>query len=209
MRNSRLFIALFSLLFCPLAHAQWDYGQHAIDNMVESRIDIRKTRARMKARKGSASKSRKSTRNSKSTRNRARSVSYSKPKAVPSLPSNVDFHRDTYQDFHLSDSKGYIVNFVFTSSNGKVLRRDHNYTYYNSGSEFKDIPVGKYKVTAQAAYGGKKYPVHLGSEDGDTNNPMGGNFAPSIGIEVKPGTDQWGTKVLLTTPETLLVRVIE
>ena len=187
--------------------AQWDYGQHSIDNMIEHRIDMRKTRARMEARRKGSTKSRR--KNAKNTRARSRRISTSIRKKVVSLPSNVSFHRDSYQNFHLDDSKGYTVNFLFASASGKVIRKSYNFTYYNSGTDFKDIPIEKYKVTAQGVYGGKKYPVHLGSEDGDSMNPLGGNFAPSIAIEVKAGKDQWGDATLLTLPSTLLVRVIE
>ncbi len=204
-------IVVLTALFCGVASAQWDYGQHAIDNIIESRIDIRKTRARMKARKAGKAKTRvtSKTRNRKVAPSRSRLVSTPAKKAVVSLPSNVSFYRDTYQNFHLDDSKGYLVNFVFTAANGQVIRRTYNFTYYASVAEFHGIPAGKYKVTAQGLYGGKKYPVHLGSEDGTSTNPLGGNFAPSINIEVKPGKDQWGTKTLLTIPETLHVRVVE
>lgn len=208
MKNSTALLILVSMaLFPRLASAQWDYGQHAIDNIIENRIDIRKTRARLKARKSVPSKGRRGAKAGKSARSGSRLVSTSTPRT--GLPSHVEFHRDTFQDFRLSDSKGYIVNFVFSSATGKVLRKSYNFTYYNSVAEFRDIPVGKYQVAAQGVYRGKKYPVHLGSEDGTSQNPLGGNFAPSIRIEVKPGKDQWGTKTLLTLPETLHVRVIE
>lgn len=204
-------IVVLTAPFSGVASAQWDYGQHAIDNIIESRIDARKTRARIKARKTGKGKTRvtSKTKSKKVASNRSRLISAPAKKAGVSLPSNVSFYRDTYQNFHLDDSKGYVVNFLLTSTSGKVMRRTHNFTYYNSVAKFGDIPAGKYQVVAQGVYGGKKYPVHLGSEDGTSTNPLGGNFAPSIRIEVKPGKDQWGTPTLLTLPETLHVRVIE
>lgn len=207
--STAILILALSTVFQNLAVAQWDYSQHAIDNIIESRIDARKTRARIRARQGKSQSSKSVRKTSKSTARKAavRKVSVA-PKKV-SLPSHVEFYRDTFQDFHLSDSKGYIVNFIFTSTAGKVLCRTHNFTYYNSVARFEDIPVGKYKVVAQGLCGGKKYPIHLASEDGEVDNPTGGNFAPSIVIEVKLGKDPYGSPRLLTLPETLHVRVIE
>ncbi len=205
MKNLGIATLFFAFcLFMNPAQAQWDYGQHAIDNIIESRIDARKTRARIKARRGGKIKAGKSAKNKQSGR-----LVSTAGKPATALPSKIEFHRDTYQNFHLDDSKGYVVNFIFTSNSGKVFRRAHTYTYYNSNSDFKDLPIGKYKVTAECVYSGKKYPVRLGSDDGDTLNPLGGNFAPSMSIEIKPGKNQWGEKVLLTTPESLHVRVIE
>lgn len=193
------------------AQAQWDYGQDSTWNIIESRIDARKTRARIKARRGAKGKaSSKISRKTSTKRSPTlRKISASTPKPKPALASYVDFHRDTYQNFHLDDSNGYVVNFVFTSTTGKVIRRSHRFTYYNSNTEFRDIPAGKYRVSAQALYSGRAYKVHLGSEDGSSDNPLGGNFAPTMNIEVKAGKDQWGTPKLLNFPDSLHVRVIE
>ena len=198
---------LFSLFFSTLASAQWDYNQHMVDNMVEHRIDMRKTKARMEAgRKGSTRRGRVS-KTGKKARAQVRQVSTAQKKQL-SLPSDVVFSRDTFQDFHLGDSNGYRVNFTFTSTTGKILNRSFNFTYYNSRISFKNIPVGKYRVTAHAVYAGRKYPVHLGDDHGESNNAEGGNFGPARNLEVKSGKDQYGAHVLLSSPEELDVRVI-
>lgn len=202
---------VLAALFPNSASAQWDYGQDSTWNIIENRIDIRKTRARMKARQAAQAKARKSGRKTSKTGTRkvARKVSTSVPAKKAALPSHVEFYRDTYQDFHLDDSNGYVVNFVFTSTTGKVIRKSHRFTYYNSVTDFSDIPVGKYRVVAEGVYGGRKYPIRLGSKDGTSTNPKGGNFAPSMNIEIKLGKDQYGSARLLTSPEDLHVRVIE
>lgn len=200
-----ILIFAFATFFPSLASAQWDYGQDSTWNIIENRIDIRKARARMKARQKAKSKKGRATSKKKTAAVRKTSA----PVKKAALPSHVEFYRDTFQDFHLDDSKGYVVNFVFTSTTGKVIRKSHTFTYYNSVTDFKDLPVGKYRVTAEAVYGGKKYPVHLASEDGEVGNPKGGNFAPSMNIEIKLGKDQWGSDRLLTLPDSLHVRVIE
>lgn len=127
-----------------------------------------------------------------------------------SLPF-VFIHRDTYQDFHLDDSKGYVVNFRFVpvGKGGRAITKTHNFTYYNSKAEFGGLPVGTYKVSGEAVYKGRKFPVHVGSEDGSSTDPTGGNFAPTASLQVKWGKDQWGARCLQTTPELLNVRAIE
>lgn len=208
-------VLVVAALLSNSASAQWNYGQDSTYNSIESRIDIRKTRARIKARQAAKAKAGKAgrktskTRTTKTVRKTSTQTSAPAKKVAASLPSHVEFYRDTYQDFHLDDSKGYIVNFVFTSTSGKVMRKSYTFNYYDSVARFSDIPIGKYRVVAEAVYGGKKYPVQLGSEDGTSTNPEGGNFAPSINIEVKMGKDSYGDNSLLTLPETLHVRVIE
>lgn len=59
--------AAFLLILWPAqGYAQWDYGQHAIDNIIESRIDARKTRARIRARRGGKIKADQNSKSKKS-----------------------------------------------------------------------------------------------------------------------------------------------
>jgi hypothetical protein len=197
-------VSIFALIltFPVLAFGQWDYNQNAIDNIIDSRIDRRKTSKRIRARngKGGTANQRKT-----STRNGTSPVK----NTVATTPS-VSFLRDSYQDFHLDDDNGYLVNFIFVSvESGKTISKSYNYSYYRGLAEFSGIPAGVYTVKASALYNGKKFTVHLGSRDGSSSNPDGGDFAPSIKIEVKAETDDYGTIKMKTFPETLYTRVIE
>lgn len=123
---------------------------------------------------------------------------------------NLSFHRDTFQNFHLDDTNGYQVNFSFIDAgSGKIISKSYKFTYHGSVAEFDDVPAGIYTVKAEAVYNGRKYLVYLGSKDGSPTDPKGGNFAPSIKIEIKREIDDFGTTVLNTFPDTLQVRVIE
>lgn len=188
----------FAVISPEFAFGQWDYNQNAIDNIIDSRVDRRKTRERIRARKGG----KKGTAAGKSGASATKNTS-------AATPPYVSFLRDSYQDFHLDDSRGYVVNFTFTSATGRAISKSYNYSYQNGLAEFGGIPAGVYTVKADAVYGGRKYPVHLGSQDGSSTNPKGGNFAPTIKIEVKGEADGYGATIMKTFPETLYVRVIE
>ncbi len=216
-RFSFVFALIVSALLAPLAHAQWDYGQNSIDNIIESRIDKRKTLDRIRKQRGAGSK-RKGTSRTRGTKARSKSHSSRRQATVPRkqlvalssppTPSVVEFHRDTFQTFHIYED-GYDVNFTFTSTTGKVLRRSYKYSFANCNTEFGDIPAGNYRVTAQCVYKGRSYPVLVGSEEGSTTDPKAGNFAPSMMMKVAPQKDSNGTLRLLTVPDSLYVRVVE
>lgn len=219
LKKILLAAALSASIAVPPAFAQWDYGQDSVWNSVENRIDIRKTRKRMQARKAGRKSTRKAGRarsgKGRSAKTAPRSGASTSPVAastsqVPASIPYVSIHRDTFQSFHLDDSKGYSVSFRFAPvGGGKTISKSHTYTYYNSVAEFNGIPAGTYNVSGEAIYQGRKYPVHIASEDGEVDNPTGGNFAPSLQLQVRWGKNQWGERGLQTSPETLHVRVIE
>lgn len=197
-----IFVCAFAVISPQAAFGQWDYNQSAIDNIIESRIDRRKTRERIKARKGGRTADKKKNAAGGNRTSSAKNTS-------AATPPYVSFLRDSYQDFHLDDSRGYVVNFIFTSLSGKAIPKSYNYSYHNGLAEFGGIPAGVYTVKADAVYSGKKYAVHLGSRDGSSANPNGGDFAPSIKIQVTAAPDGYGLTLMKTFPETLYVRVTE
>lgn len=198
-KNVLASIFALTILFPVLAYGQWDYNQNAIDNIIDSRIDRRKTSERIRARKGgrrAAGTGKAGTRNPAPAPNDSAAAPY------------VSFLRDSYQNFHLDDASGYIVNFTFTGA-GKTISKSYNYSYQNGLAEFGGIPAGTYTVRAEAVYNGRKYPVYLGSRDGSTTNPNGGDFAPAMKIQVKGEPDGYGATIMKTFPETLYTRVVE
>lgn len=198
---SAVILAFALVVVSPqITFGQWDYGQNAIDNIIESRIDRRETAAGIKARKSARRTA---------SRRRSSATTPTRTSARPIL-QNLSFYRDTFQNFHLDDTNGYQVNFSFTDAgSGKIILKSHKFTYYESVAGFDGVPAGIYTVKAEALYNGRKYAVYLGSEDGSPTDPNGGNFAASIKIEIKRGVDDFGTPVLKTFPDTLHVRVIE
>lgn len=211
-------------LFSPsVSHGQnpiYGQGQGYADQTVLDRMYIRREEAKRARRRAAASKSQKrsSSRKTASSRKNIHStVPVRKPstqavrKVAPASYRYVKFNRDTYQSFHTDDIKGYAVNFSFkpVSGNGKTIFKTFTYNYYDSTAEFNAIPAGHYTVKAEAVYQNKKYPVHLGSKYGTPTDPTGGNFAPFLTLEIKPGVDAYGYHVLETSPGSLYIRVIE
>ena len=202
-------LVLGSAMFQGLALAQWDYGQDSIYNGVEARIDIRKTRARMKAKNKN---SKRGSRSRRAGRKVARKTVAQKK--VATFPHHdISFLRDSYQHFHLDDANGYVVNFNLTPINGKgkPIYRTYNYSYlkHRHAAEYNDIPSATYVVKAVARYKGKKYPVHFATEEGTSTNPKGGNFTSSLRLEVKPAKDGYGDTVIQGFPKTIYTRVVE
>lgn len=199
----------FALLSSTSAWAQWDYGQSSIDNGVEARIDARKTRDRIRARRGKSSKSTRTKRASSTKATKRTAAPIRVAKTVPH--HDISIHHDTFQDFHSDDVNGYNVSFSFVSANGKTISKVYNYSplKYRHVAEYNDLPTGTYTLKAVATYGGKKLPVHLGTEQGSSTNPKGGNFAPSIRLVVKPAKDSYGDTVVQGFPNTIYLRVVE
>lgn len=188
-------------------------GQGYADQIVLDRMYIRREKAKLAKRRAASKKqSRKGSKRTvaKKVKSAAIKPVATTQKVAPASYKYVKFARDSYQSFHSDDAKGYVMNFYFTPIGGaKAIVKSYNYTYYNSTAEFNGIPAGKYLVKAQVKYEGKNYPVTLGSEIGTPTNPSGGNFAPSMVIEVKPGIDAYSYKVLETVPSELYVRILE
>ena len=224
-------------LLCPMPTlAQWDYGQNSIYNSAEARADIRRTRERIRARqnkgkKPTAKKAKSAQKKSKASTQvvkraaSAKKVAASPTKSVKRAPTpvkkvvaplphhDISLPFDTFQDFHLDDINGYTVTFTFTPTSGsaKPITKTYNYNAmkYRYAAEYNDIPPATYTVKAVAVYQGKKHPVYLGSEEGSSTNPHGGNFAPSIQLMVKPAKDAYGDMVIQGFPSTIYTRVIE
>lgn len=217
---SAAFVALSWTLLCPMsAFAQWDYRQDSTWNSVEARIDARRTRDRIRARQGKGKKSSGRTARSRRGKRKASTKVVKRTatpvkKVVASLPHHdISIHHDTFQHFHLDDSNGYSVTFSFvpTGANAKPLTKTYNYNYmkHRHAAEYNDIPPATYTVKAVAVYNGKRYPVYLGSEEGSSTNPQGGNFASSIQLVVKPAKDAYDDMVIQGFPSTIYTRVIE
>lgn len=201
-------LALSFVVVSPeVAFAQWDYNDHIIDNIVMDRAARRRSEGRAK---GSKSGRRTTSAKRKSA---ARNTGASAVKPVaPALPRYaVVFSRDTYQDFHLDDINGFRVDFTFTDTvTGKTITKFHVYNYYNVESEIEGVPAGVYTVRATALYKGKTYQAHLGTGEGSTDNPRGGDFAPSMKVELKREIDaNYGTPIMNIYPKSLYVRVID
>ena len=207
MKKGVVLTLVLALLFSNAALAQWDYRQDSIYNGVEARIDIRKTRERIKARGAKSKPAKGSSKSRRATRKVVK-------KKVASFPHHdISFLRDSYQHFHLDDANGYVVNFQFTPTGGKgkPLFRTYNYNYlkHRHAAEWNDLPTATYLVKAVAEYEGRKYPVHFATEEGTSTNPKGGNFASSLRLEVKPAKDGYGDTVIQGFPKTIYTRVVE
>lgn len=205
------------LLSPTISHAQnpiYGQGQGYADQIVLDRMYVRREQAKRARRRAAASRNRK---HSKKKGSRIAAAPKQNLHVVPAAkvaPASyryVKFKRDTYQNFHSDDHKGYVVNFTFKPAGGKggTITKSFNYTYYESEAAFNAIPAGRYTVKAEAKYQNKKYPAYLGSTYGTPTNPTGGNFAPSMTIQVRPGVDAYGYHVLETSPDELYIRVIE
>jgi len=207
----------FSLLLCSFsAFAQWDYRQDAIDNIIESRIDRRKTQARIRARKRARTNRRKSSKSKSAKRTATKPVSKKlvSKKATATLPHHaIAIHRDTYQDFHMDDINGYVVTFRFTptGTNRKPIAKTYLYSHLKNrqAAEYNDLPIGIYTVQAGAVYRGKNYAVHLGTQEGTSTEPTGGNFAPTLKLQVKTAKDAYDDLVVQGFPSIFYIRVIE
>lgn len=193
-----IFIGLCVLGFSSIsASAQWNPSQDAVWNIIENRIDRRRN-----AKKGSKApaKQGKSTASRTGTKTPVKALHH----------NNVEFHRDTWQDFHLND--GYIVNFVFTpikAAQSQPIIKSFTYNMINGAAYYDDFKEGSYKVSAEAVYNGKKYRVYLATTPAEFENQKGGNFAPSANLTIKQYVDQYGTRVIGGAPDTIYIRVIE
>ncbi len=206
-----------TVLAPTIARAQnpiYGKGQGYADQMVLDRMYMRRMRAKYAKRRGTSSKTARAGQAKKrvvSTQKRSVAVASTPQKVASFSHPSVHIKRDSYQQFHLDDAKGTTVNFRFTpqSGKGKTVLKSYQYNFYDNMADFGGLAPGRYIVKAEAVYGGKKYPARIGSESGTPTNPTGGNFAPSIAIEIKPGVDSYGYKVLESAPSELQVRVIE
>ncbi len=199
-----------------VAHSQnpiYGKGQGYADQMVLDRMYMRRLKAKYAKRKAAAFKSSKRGSKKSATAKRKITNTSASPtqKMAPFSSPSVHIKRDSFQEFHLDDAKGYTVNFSFTpiSGGGKAIQKSFTYNFYDNMADFGSIPAGKYIVEAQATYKGKKYPATIGSESGTPTNPAGGNFASSLSIEIKPAIDSYGYQVLESSPNELQVRVVE
>lgn len=188
---------------CPRAFAQWDYNDHVIDNIVQQRIETRRMRERMEARrKGRSGKT-------KTTRARRKATKVARKVAAPLPHSNISILRDTYQDFHMNDRNGYVVTFQFapTSSRRAPIIKTYRYAYLQSReqAQWDDLPPATYTVTASAVYQGKRYPVQMGTR----NDHEDSDFGPSVQLVVKPAKDSYGTWMVQGFPDTLYLHVVE
>lgn len=212
---SAAIVALSFTLLCPIsAFAQWDYGQDWMWNMADARRDIRRTRERIRARqgKGKSSKGSKASRRTgrKSSRKAVKRPAVVKKVVAPLPRYGIEIRRDSYQDFHREDINGFKVNFTFVSqATGKTLLKSGYCKLYDMDSAIEGVPAGTYNVSVKVPYGGKIYPAHIGSKEGSTENPKGGDFAPSMKIVLKPIIDDGGSRVMGVFPEKLYVRVLE
>ena len=64
-------------------------------------------------------------------------------------------------------------------------------------------------VRAEVPFQGAKYQALIGSQEGSTDNPTGGDFAPSFKIVLKPIIDQGGSRVMGISPEKIYIRVLQ
>lgn len=144
-------------------------------------------------------------------RTAARRAGASAVKPAAPLPRyGIEFRRDSYQDFHREDINGFRVNFTFVSvATGKTIPKSGVCQLYDHGDPIEGIPAGVYTVRAEVSYRGQKYPAHLGSQEGSVGNRRGGDFAPSMKIELKPAVDDYGSRVMGITPGKIYVRVLE
>lgn len=199
-----LLAAVFLLGLESQVFSQWDYNQHVIDNIIESRIDRRKTQKRIQARKrnNSASGAKAGAGKTGAGKPAAR-----KPDPLPRTPLKIN--RDTFQQFHLNE--GYSVDFTFMPINNPagVITKSFKFSMWEGATEYNDLPEGVYTLTAQAEYGGKKYKVYIATEANTFEDQTGGNFAPSQTFEIKQMIDSYGSKVIGSDPGTLYIRVIE
>ena len=181
------------------AFGQWDYNSSVIDNIALDRA------ARRRSGGGSG-------RRTKAAGKRTGARKPAAVKAVVKLPVyGIQMARDSYKEFYYQDKNGFLVNFSFTSvATGKTTSISERFTLYDyQNPSIDDLPLGVYKVTATAVYKGKTYPVHIGTQEGTSDNPTGGDFAPSIRVESKRDVDDDGAPAIKLYPQKMYVRVID
>lgn len=198
-------LALSLAVISPEAtFGQWDYNSSVIDNIALDRAARRRSEGRAKGsksgRKTTAAGKRSGTRRSAAVKAPAKLSTY-----------GIQMARDSYKEFYYQDKDGFLVKFSFVSiTTGKTTLISEKFTLYDyQNPSIDDLPLGVYKVTATAIYKGKTYPVHLGTEEGTTDNPTGGDFAPSIRVESKRDVDDDGEPAIKLYPRKMYVRVID
>ena len=207
---STILACAFAVLPSPCALAQWDYGQDSTWNMMEHRAEMRRMRERMKANKrGRATKKNTSSRRKAA----ARKVNASSTKPAPLPPYRLELLRDSYQDFAFNSPNGFKTYLTFTSlATGKTISKSASVkidTGFQTDTTIQGIPAGTYTVRAEAAYQGTKYQAHIGTKEGSTENPKGGDFAPTFKVTFKPIIDEGGSRVMGVFPPKIHIRVLE
>ena len=203
----------FAALPSPLALAQWDNRQSVLDNIVDHRLDMRRTRARMEANRKRGRTTRKGTSSRRRAGARRVSTARSKPVAPPLPPYRLELLRDSGQDFAREDPTGFKTNLTFTSlATGKTISKSAYCkidTGFQTDTTIEGIPAGTYMVRAEVAYQGTKYQAHIGSKEGSTENPKGGDFAPSFKVVFKSIIDEGGSRVMGVFPPKIHIRALE
>ena len=187
MKSSFVAFSLFFVIcvICPIASfAQWDARQNSIDNIIESRIDARKTAERIKARQGKKNKS-----NASDSRNE---------KKAALRAAEISFWVEQLDTFAREDCDGYTVNFIFTPQNGgtPIIKSHHFVTNdeckLDTGVTFTGFAAGKYTLSAEVVYREQTKQILVGTQARNESLDgvkSGGNFKPSLNFEVKADND--------------------
>jgi hypothetical protein len=176
------------------------------DTMIRNRMERRRMEERL--RRNRSGKSGRHATTGKKTGARKPGASF-KPVSAPLPPYGIEIRRDSFQNSHRENGNGFKTNFSFTSvATGKTISKSGVCPLYDVDSAIEGIPAGTYIVRAEVFDGGKKYAAHLGSKEGTTENPQGGDFAPTLKIVLKPMVDSGGSRVMGITPAKIYVRVL-